>query len=209
MLKRLKPSKDRVAGRPVIEYRKQSLNLAKIFLHRMAQFEVNPSIAKAKTISTRFYLDPRCLEESKEKIFAKSWQWIGDTTLIKENGSVAPATMLENFLDEPLLLSRDLQGNLHCLSNVCTHRGNLLIEKACKVNDLRCKYHGRRLGLSGHFLSRPEWGEGEFFRKKEADLGQLRISLAGSFFFTPLGPPIPATLYFQEMLERISWMPLD
>src|SRR5258708_26725266 len=89
MLKRLKPSKDRVAGRPVIEYRKQSLNLAKIFLHRMAQFEVNPSIAKAKTISTRFYLDPRCLEESKEKIFAKSWQWIGDTTLIKENGSVA------------------------------------------------------------------------------------------------------------------------
>ena len=175
----------------------------------MSRFEVNPVIAKAKTLSTDFYLDARYLEESKEKIFAKCWQWIGETDRLLESGSVLPVTLLEDFLNEPLLLSRDKQGNLHCLSNVCTHRGNLLIEKQCTLNDLRCKYHGRRFQLNGQFLSMPEFKEVENFPSPEDNLSQLPLYSLRKFLFTSLHPAFPAELFFQEMKERISWMPMD
>ena len=175
----------------------------------MSRFEVNPVIARAKTLTTDFYLDPRYLEESKEKIFAKCWQWIGDSDWLKESGSVAPVTLLENFLNEPLLLSRDKQGNLHCLSNVCTHRGNLLIEKPCKLNDLRCKYHGRRFQLDGHFLSMPEFKEVENFPSPEDNLSPLSLFPWGKLLFTSLHPAFRAESFFQEMKERIDWMPME
>src|SRR5262245_44007262 len=118
----------------------------------MPKFEVHQDIAKARTLSTDFYLESENYQQSKEKIFAASWQLIGDTDQVKENGWVTPVTLLEKYLDEPLVLSRDKEGSLHCLSNVCTHRGNVVIERACKLHDIRCKYHGRRFRLDGKFL---------------------------------------------------------
>ena len=52
-----------------------------------------------------------------------------------------------SLLDEPLLLVRDGAGTLRCLSNVCTHRGKILVEKPCEANGIRCGYHGRRFAL--------------------------------------------------------------
>lgn len=175
----------------------------------MSPFEVNPSIAHAKTLSTDFYLDLRYFEESKEKIFSQSWQWVGDSDPVKEPGSVMPVTLLENFLDEPLLLSRDQQGTLHCLSNVCTHRGNLLIEKTGQVNDLRCKYHGRRFHLNGQFLSMPEFKEVENFPSPEDNLTSLSFFQWEKLLFASLHPAAPAEFFFREMKSRIGWMPLD
>src|SRR5688572_24585220 len=129
----------------------------------MNKLDVHSDIAKAKTISTEIYLSPQYFDEAKEKIFAQSWHFIGDTDQVKEKGWVTPINLLENYLNEPLLLSRDKEGQLHCLSNVCTHRGNLLVEKPCKLMDIRCKYHGRRFSLNGKFASMPEFKEVQNF----------------------------------------------
>jgi len=115
-------------------------------------FSVDPNIAQAKTLDTSFYLDSVYFEEAKEKIFARSWQFVGHTDQAKDTGWLTPVTILEDYLHEPFLLSKDKTGNVHCVSNVCTHRGNLLIEKPCKANDIRCRYHGRRFQLDGKFV---------------------------------------------------------
>ncbi|MFN2501612.1 MAG: SRPBCC family protein [Pyrinomonadaceae bacterium] len=39
-------------------------------------------------------------------------------------------TILPRFLDEPILLVKTGDG-VSCLSNVCTHRGKILIEEPC------------------------------------------------------------------------------
>ena len=175
----------------------------------MPRLEINPIISKAKTLSTDFYLEASYLKESKEKIFAECWQYVGDLDLVKNNGWVTPVNLLENFLNEPLLLSRDKEGALHCLSNVCTHRGNLIIEKACKLNDIRCKYHGRRFQLDGKFLSMPEFREVENFPAEEDNLSQLALHQFGKLLFTSLNAKLPASLFFKEMTERIGWMPVN
>jgi choline monooxygenase len=175
----------------------------------MNRFVVDPNIAKAKTISADFYLKPECFELAKERIFAKTWQFAGDVDSIKEPGWVTPVTLLEKYLDEPLILSRDKHGNLHCLSNVCTHRGNLIVEKPCKLNDFRCKYHGRRFHLDGKFLSMPEFREVENFPSADDNLASLPLYQWGKLLFTSLSGTNNPSEYFKEMVERVSWMPLD
>lgn len=175
----------------------------------MAQFNIDPFIAKAKTLSTEFYLNPEYFELAKEKIFANSWHFIGDTDQVKESGWVTPVNLLENYINEPLVLSRDKQGVLHCLSNVCTHRGNLIVERPCKLNDIRCKYHGRRFNLDGTFQSMPEFKEVENFPTQDDNLTSLPIFQLGKWLFTSLNKTISSEAFFSDMTKRISWMPLQ
>ena len=109
----------------------------------MSPFFVDPDISIAKTIDTDVYTSVKVFDQCREKIFATSWQFIGNEDIVKENGEVYPFTLLPDYLDEPLVLTRGKAGELNLLSNVCTHRGNIVAEKACKLANLRCRYHGR------------------------------------------------------------------
>jgi choline monooxygenase len=173
------------------------------------RFFIDPDIAKAKTLSTDFYIDPAYFNLAKEKIFAPCWQFIGSSDLVKEKGDCFPFTMLEHYLDEPLVLTRDREDQLHCLSNVCTHRGNLIAYEPCKVNQLRCKYHGRIFRLDGKFQSMPEFKEVLDFPTADDDLKQLPLFSWGKLLFSSLAPKIPAEEVFREMIDRVGWLPLD
>jgi choline monooxygenase len=175
----------------------------------MSQFFVDPDISKAKTIHTSVYTSPEVFEETKEKIFASCWQFIGTSDLVKDVGSCYPFTLLQNYLDEPLLLARDEKSELHCLSNVCTHRGNLLVYESCKTLNLRCKYHGRLFHLDGKFKSMPEFKEVKDFPSPEDDLHQLPLFHWKKFLFTSLKQKFSAEVFFKDMMERVEWMPLD
>ena len=47
--------------------------------------------------------------------------------MVPKAGDAHPIKLLENYIDEPLVLTRDAEADIHCLSNVCTHRGNLMV----------------------------------------------------------------------------------
>jgi choline monooxygenase len=177
----------------------------------MSDYFVDPDIAKAKTINADFYTSPEAFEQCKEKVFAPSWQFIGHENLVKENGDVYPFTLLENYLDEPLLLTKDKTGGLNLLSNVCTHRGNIITDKACKLNNLRCRYHGRMFNLDGHFVSMPEFKEVENFPTEADNLPKLELFKWGKLLFTSVNAQhalAPADVIFKDMMERVNWMPL-
>jgi len=174
----------------------------------MTNFIIHPDIAYAKTISTDFYLSAEVFEVSKEKIFAATFQYIGSKEELSEEITAIPFTLLEKYLDEPLLLTKDKEGQLSCMSNVCTHRGNILVAEACKLRRLTCKYHGRQFDLKGHFLSMPEFKEVQNFPTDADNLPKLPIFEFGKLLFTSLNPKFPPALFFGEMMERISWYPL-
>ena len=175
----------------------------------MPQFIVNPDIALAHTISTEVYKSERYFDMAKEKIFAASWQFIGDRQLVDTNGSCHPFTLLENYIDEPLLLTKDANDEIHCLSNVCTHRGNLLVTEACHNINLKCKYHGRLFGLDGMFKSMPEFKEVKNFPTADDNLAKLPLFEWGNLLFTSLQQKFDALIFFKDMMERLSWMPLQ
>ena len=95
------------------------------------------------------------------------------------------------------------------MSNVCTHRGNLVVYEPCKLNQLRCKYHGRLFSLDGKFISMPEFKEVENFPTAADNLHALPLFQWGKLLFTTLNTTIPAENYFKEMIDRVGWLPMD
>lgn len=148
-------------------------------------FTVDRDITNAKTIHKNVYLSPEVWEISKEKLFAKTFQYIGCEDEL-EATNVVPVDLLKGFLDEPLLLTKDAEGSIHCLSNVCTHRGNLLAKHPCKSGRLACNYHGRQFKLDGTFIHMPEFKEVKNFPCEEDDLHQLTTFKVGKLLFTSL-----------------------
>lgn len=123
----------------------------------MPIFEVHPDIAQARTLATDPYTSPQHFETAMERIFAPSWQDVDHVDELTEDRSARPLTLLENYLDEPLVLVRDSGARGRFLANVCTHRGNILVNSPWRVNKLRCRYHGRQFQLDGRFASMPEF----------------------------------------------------
>jgi choline monooxygenase len=175
----------------------------------MTNFFVDPDISKAHTLSTEFYTEEKFFKESRERIFADSWQFIGNKRMVSENGSCFPFTLLPYYIDEPLLLTKDKSGNLFCLSNVCTHRGNILINEPCTNANLRCRYHGRLFDLDGTMRSMPEFKEVQDFPSATDNLKQLPLFSWGDLLFTSLTNTIPAKNFLSEMMERLHWLPLE
>jgi choline monooxygenase len=169
---------------------------------------VNPEIARARTLDAAFYIDPEWLKRIREEVFVPSWQFVGDESVVGELGCCYPFDLLPGFLDEPLLLTRDQEG-LHCLSNVCTHRGNIIISDPCKASHLKCSYHGRHFALNGRFRSMPEFKEVENFPSASDDLPMLPLFKWGPMLFTSLSRKHGFEPFFGDMINRVGWLPIS
>jgi choline monooxygenase len=172
-------------------------------------FQIHPDIAKAETLPASFYKDDVLFKDIKEKIFLKSWQFIGDENLVSLTQSVHPIILLENYLAEPILLTKDTDNNLTCLTNVCTHRGNLVALNSGISKKLICTYHGRRFNLKGEFEYMPEFEKTEDFPRFCDNLHNLPLKKWGSFLFAGLNPAFDFQEVIDKMNERIGFLPLE
>ena len=153
----------------------------------MPVFEIDPDIRKARTLVSDFYTDEHYFELSKEKIFARTWQLVAGPEL---NSGLTPVTLLPGFLDEPVLISKH-GCDLKCFSNVCTHRGKILVDEQCTASLIRCNYHGRRFSLDGKFLSMPEFEGVEGFPSESDNLKQVEVAEWAGFTFASVDPVVP------------------
>jgi choline monooxygenase len=151
-------------------------------------FPTNPDITRAATPPSRVYHDRAMYALQLDRIFARSWQYAGPANRLKAPGHVIPFTLLPGSLDEPVVLTRDQAGTAHCLSNVCTHRGALVVEGEGHVKSLRCRYHGRRFGLDGCFQFMPEFDDVVDFPSPADSLPRLPLRDWGPLLFTRLTP---------------------
>lgn len=172
-------------------------------------FDIDQDIRRASTAPARLYTDPAIHEAARERVFARTWQLVGDTDPVRAPGQVLPLTLLPGLLGEPLFLARDEDDRLRCLSNVCTHRGNLLVESAGRCQALRCRYHGRRFSLDGRMLSMPEFEEAEGFPSPADDLPEVPLGLWGKLAFTGIDPGHGFDELVGPMRERVGFLPLD
>lgn len=154
-----------------------------------------------------FYTDPRVFGQLKE-VFANTWQYAGDAGRI-ESENLRPLQLLPGFLDDPLLVTRDGEGAARCLSNVCTHRANLLIGEPTKCHEIRCNYHGRRFGLDGKFKYMPGFEGVENFPSEKDDLPELKLESFAGLQFTSLSPKVDFESVFRDMFARMDFLPLD
>jgi choline monooxygenase len=175
----------------------------------MKQFYIDPDISKAETLPGYFYHDKSIFESMKDQIFASSWQLIGDKQLIRLANSAFPFSLLDGYLNEPMVLVRTEDDIVKCLSNVCTHRGNIIVHNPGSCKFLICMYHGRRFNQNGTFISMPEFNLTENFPRPCDDLHAFNLIEWGPFLFTSISPTFDFHKILSIMNERIGFLPLE
>jgi choline monooxygenase len=175
------------------------------------KYNIDADIRRASTLPGSFYHDKSVLEACKEAIFGRSWQLVvGAEAQLKKNGDALPFHFMDHFLEEPLLLLRDAQGELRCLSNVCTHRGNTLVEHPCTLDrGIICRYHGRRFATDGSFVSMPETTGMEDFPCADDNLHKVPLSTWRQFAFVSLHPAIPFESWIGDLQRKIGFLPVE
>ncbi|MBK8072523.1 MAG: Rieske 2Fe-2S domain-containing protein [Ramlibacter sp.] len=154
-----------------------------------------------------FYRSDAAWTLARERVFVPSWQWLGHLGEVAATQTLAPRTLLPGSLDEPLLLARDAQGTLRCLSNVCTHRANLLVAAPCSAPHIRCGYHGRRFGLDGTVQASPGFTAQDGFPAPTDHLPQPAFGTWAGQGFASLSPATPLADWLAPVEQRCGALP--
>jgi len=172
------------------------------------QFYVNPDITLAETLPSSFYRDPMIFDQLKS-IFLNSYHFIGDLSLVPLPGHTYPFVLLDSYLTEPMLLVRNNDDQINCFSNVCPHRGNIVVHNPGKAKSLQCMYHGRIFDLEGKFTRMPEFSDVKNFPRACDSLHKFDIKKLGPFLFCGLSNKYDFNTVLDEMNKKVSFLPLD
>jgi choline monooxygenase len=175
----------------------------------MSRFNINKSIQLAATLPGEFYKSEKLFEECKEKIFARSWQWITSKDNLLGANSVFPFMFMPGLMDEPMVFSVNSDNIIKCLSNVCTHRGNILAESPTACKTINCKYHGRVFNMDGSFRSMPKFKEAQDFPTAADDLTVVPSATYNQFLFASIEPTYSFESITSVIDRKVGFLPFQ
>jgi Rieske 2Fe-2S family protein len=135
-----------------------------------------------------FYNDERLFQIDMQEIFHKEWLIAGMTCEIPTKGNFITLQLGDN----PILVVRGAEGQIHAFHNVCRHRGSrLCVSDKGKVAKLVCPYHQWTYELDGRLLfAGTEMGAD--FKLSDYNLKPVHCKSAGGFIFISLAENPPA-----------------
>lgn len=117
------------------------------------------SLDEGRTLPYEWYTDPYLFGVEQERIFARSWQYVGHRSQLPQPGSYFTAE-LGPF---PVVVSLTRDGELVANANVCPHRGNIVASGCGRARTLTCGYHSWTFDLDGRLRAAPRAdGESDF-----------------------------------------------
>lgn len=136
-----------------------------------------------REVKMRVLSDAELYQLEMEKIFAKTWVFLAHETEIPNSGDFVQRDMGS----DSVLVTRDREGQVHVVLNVCTHRG-------MKVSTLdvgntqahMCIYHGWAFKPNGDFIGAPvdkECMHGKMMSKEQLSLTKARVAVYGGMIF--------------------------
>ena len=161
---------------------------------------IDPDIRKAETLPSRFYTDSNVLDEILYS-FGNHWHFAA------HRSQLCGVYPIDTSLREPMVLT--LEGDdLHCISNVCTHRGMLVCSEPSESRRLQCPYHGRTFDLDGRFRSMPEFSEVENFPTENDHLTQFPLAeWKGLLFNTITADNFEG--FIEAVDARLGWLDIE
>lgn len=141
-------------------------------------------------INSRLYYDPDIFKEELERIWYRTWVYVGHTSEIPNKNDY----VTKSIGPMPVLMVRDKDGEVRLLLNKCPHRGNQLCayQKGNRTS-FTCPYHSWTFSNTGDLMgyALPEGYEGQ--DKKGLNLGKVpRIAIYRGFVFGSMAEDGPS-----------------
>jgi phenylpropionate dioxygenase-like ring-hydroxylating dioxygenase large terminal subunit len=140
------------------------------------------ALIRTDRVHGSLYTDAEIFAAELERIWYRTWVFVGHESEVAEPGDY----VVKSIGPQPVIMSRDRQGEIHLLLNRCAHRANLICD-APKGNAsaFRCPYHGWTFSNTGKLIGYPfNAGYGGTEAKKELGLGRVpRIDSHRGFVF--------------------------
>ena len=164
------------------------------------------SVAGTSTLPWSWYTDPAVFRLEQERIFRRSWQYVGRQDEVAEPGSFVASRVG----DVPVVLVRDEDGTLRAFLNVCRHRGSIVCEGSGKRATLQCPYHAWTYGLDGRLIAAPRSEREGGIESEELGLLPLRLETWGPLVFVnPDDEAPPLSEILEDVPERIAAAGID
>jgi phenylpropionate dioxygenase-like ring-hydroxylating dioxygenase large terminal subunit len=148
-----------------------------------------------RTLDWTAYADPELLPRERERIFARSWQYVG------HQGQLAtPGYFASRVGDLPVVITREPDGELRGFLNVCRHRGSIVAHGEGNRSSLQCPYHAWTYGLDGSLRAAPRADREGGIDGDELSLRPVSVGTWGPFVFAnPDADAVP----LRETLGRL------
>ena len=151
-------------------------------------------------------------DAEQRAIFQRAWLYVGREHLLPKPGTYF-VRELPNL--GSIVVTKDLDGQIHAFSNVCAHRGNKVVwrehparESRGACREFACKYHGWRYGLDGKLTH--QTAPDQFFDVDTSKLGMPRLhceAFAGFIFVSLAKDPEPLREFLGPRLLELESYP--
>jgi PAH dioxygenase large subunit len=150
--------------------------------------------------SLRLLHDPEIYQLELERIWARSWVFVGHEAEIPNAGDF----MLRWIGEDQVIVTRDAEGGVNIVLNVCAHRGmQVCWADEGNQSQFKCPYHGFVFENTGKLLGAPfeqelfgDWDKSEFGLKR-ANVGVYQGLIFGSFAEKPIA--------IEDHLGDVTW----
>ena len=126
--------------------------------------------------------DPDVLVRERAAVFAPHWHYVGSAVPVAEPGTF----MAADLGGLPIVITRDEDGVLRALANVCRHRGHHVAEGCGRRRTLQCSYHGWTYRLDGRLHRAP----GVEIDGDAVRLPELAVATVGQLVFACADPHV-------------------
>jgi anthranilate 1,2-dioxygenase (deaminating, decarboxylating) large subunit len=147
------------------------------------------------------YIDPGVFEAEMERIFMRTWVYVGHDSEIPNPGDYKTTAIGT----EPVILSRGEDEAPHVVVNRCSHRGAAVcLMPRGNSKGFRCQFHGWTFGLDGELVAIP-YAHEEVDRDAWALASAPRVESYRGFIFASFNSRVPAlTDHLRDVLPHID-----
>ena len=142
----------------------------------------NVPAEQARTMPPAYYTSTEFLALEEEHVFRKEWVCVGHTGEIPNPGDF----FTTELVGEQLIVLRAEDGAVRVLSNVCRHRGNMLVEGRGNRKNFICTYHAWVYNSAGELLNAPLMDRVTGFDKSSCTLPTIATEIWRGFIYVNL-----------------------
>ena len=158
------------------------------------------------TLPWTWYTDPAVLARERATLLRPAWHYVGHAGMLPSPGSFFPA----EAGGVPVVVTRDGNGEVRALANVCRHRGAVVCEAAGSGSSLRCPYHGWTYRLDGGLRRAPRSERERAFDPGAHGLAPLPIGRWGPLLFASADPEAaPFAAVLADLPDRVAAAGVD